>query len=106
MIKHEKEVDIMKKILNLIDWNLKDFIKMIIGSLMFCIAINIFIVPNELYSGGLLGISQLIRSIIIDVIGIKWDFDFSGILYYLLNIPLFITISLSSFILFLSNLYL
>lgn len=80
----------MKKILNLIDWNLKDFIKMMIGSLMFCIAVNIFIVPNNLYTGGLLGISQLIRSIIIDIIGIKCSFDFSGILYYLLNIPLFI----------------
>ena len=68
MIKHEKEVDKMKKIIGLLEWNLKDFIKMIIGSLMFCIAVNIFIVPNELYTGGLLGISQLIRSIIIDVI--------------------------------------
>ena len=25
----------------------KDFIKMIIGSIMFCLAINIFIVPND-----------------------------------------------------------
>jgi len=89
MIKHEKEVDKMKKIIGLLEWNLKDFIKMIIGSLMFCIAVNIFIVPNELYTGGLLGISQLIRSIIIDVFNLNITFDFSGILYYLLNIPLF-----------------
>ena len=79
----------MKKIIGLLEWNLKDFIKMIIGSLMFCIAVNIFIVPNELYTGGLLGISQLIRSIIIDVFNFNITFDFSGILYYLLNIPLF-----------------
>ena len=79
----------MKKIIGLLEWNLKDFIKMIIGSLMFCIAVNIFIVPNELYTGGLLGISQLIRSIIIDVFNLNITFDFSGILYYLLNIPLF-----------------
>ena len=80
----------MKKIKELLNWNYKDFIKMFIGSLMFCVAVNIFIVPNKLYTGGLLGISQLIRSIIIDIIGLKCSFDFSGILYYMLNIPLFI----------------
>ncbi|MBQ6841170.1 MAG: YitT family protein [Bacilli bacterium] len=79
----------MKKIIKLIDWNMKDVFKMILGSLMFCISVNIFIVPNNLYTGGVLGISQLIRSIVIDVFGLKTSFDFSGILYYLLNIPLF-----------------
>ena len=80
----------MKKIKELLNWNYKDFIKMFIGSFMFCIAVNIFIVPNNLYTGGVLGIAQLIRSIIVDVVGINCSFDFSGILYYLLNIPLFI----------------
>jgi uncharacterized membrane-anchored protein YitT (DUF2179 family) len=80
----------MKKIKELLNWSYKDFIKMFIGSFMFCIAVNIFIVPNNLYTGGILGIAQLIRSIIVDVVGINCSFDFSGILYYLLNIPLFI----------------
>lgn len=79
----------MKKIIKLIDWNYKDFIKMIFGSIMFCVAVNIFVVPNNLYTGGVLGIAQLIRSIVIDIFGINIGFDFSGILYYLLNIPLF-----------------
>ena len=70
----------MKKIKELLNWNYKDFIKMFIGSLMFCVAVNIFIVPNKLYTGGLLGISQLIRSIIIDIIGLECSFDFSCIL--------------------------
>ncbi|MBE6148588.1 MAG: YitT family protein [Firmicutes bacterium] len=80
---------VMKKLIKLIDWNFKDIIKMILGSLMFCIAVNVFIVPNSLYTGGVLGISQLIRSVIIDVFGLKVNFDFSGILYYIMNIPLF-----------------
>ena len=79
----------MKKIISILDWNLKDFCKMLIGSLMFCLAVNVFIVPNNLYTGGLLGIAQLIRSIIIDIFKVKTSFDFSGILYYLFNIPLF-----------------
>lgn len=79
----------MKKIIKLIDWNIKDFIKMLIGSIMFCLAVNIFVVPNNLYTGGVLGIAQLIRSIIVDVFDFKISFDFSGILYYVMNIPLF-----------------
>lgn len=79
----------MKKIIKLIDWNIKDVIKMLIGSIMFCLAVNIFVVPNNLYTGGVLGIAQLIRSIIVDVFNFKIGFDFSGILYYVMNIPLF-----------------
>ena len=79
----------MKKIKELVNWKFKDFIKMTIGSLLFCVSINIFIVPNNLYTGGVLGIAQLIRSIIVDIFGFKCSFDFSGILYYILNIPLF-----------------
>lgn len=80
----------MKKIIKLIDWNYKDVIKMLIGSIMFCLAVNVFVVPNNLYTGGVLGIAQLIRSIVIEVFSLKINFDFSGILYYLLNIPLFV----------------
>ena len=79
----------MKKINELFNWDYKDLFKVIIGSLLFCYSINVFIVPNNLYTGGVLGIAQLIRSIIIDVFNFKIGFDFSGILYYVMNIPLF-----------------
>ena len=80
----------MKKIKELLNWDLKDVIKLFIGTLMFCLSINIFVVPNGLYSGGVLGLSQLIRSIVIDVFNLNISFDFSGILYYLINIPFFV----------------
>ena len=67
-----------------------DFTKAILGSFIFCFAINFFVVPNHLYTGGILGISQIIRSFIIDVFKIDISFDFSGIIYYLINVPLFI----------------
>lgn len=79
----------MKSLIKVLNWNKKDIIKTLIGSIMFCIAINIFIVPNNLYTGGVLGIAQLIRSIILDVFKVNISFDFSGILYYIINIPLF-----------------
>ena len=81
----------MKKIKELLNWKLEDIIKMIIGTFMFSIAINVFVVPNNLYTGGVLGISQLIRSVITSIFKIEIDFDISGLIYYIINIPLFIT---------------
>jgi uncharacterized membrane-anchored protein YitT (DUF2179 family) len=80
----------MKKIIDLFNWSLEDIVKVIVGSVLFCLAINIFIVPNNLYTGGVLGIAQLIRSITQELFNIKSSFDYSGIIYYLINIPLFI----------------
>ena len=74
---------------NLFNWDYKDFFKVIIGSILFCVAINFFVVPNNLYTGGVLGLSQLIRSFVIDVFKLKTAFDFSGTIYYIINIPLF-----------------
>ena len=80
----------MKKIIKIFNWSLEDIIKVVVGSILFCLAINIFIVPNHLYTGGVLGIAQLIRSITKEIFNIKNSFDYSGIIYYLINIPLFI----------------
>ena len=80
----------MKKIKNLFNWSLRDFSRAIFGSILFCIAINFFVVPNHLYTGGVLGLSQLIRSITMDVFHLNTSFDFSGTIYYIINIPLFI----------------
>ena len=80
----------MKKIIELFNWSLEDIVKVVLGSILFCIAVNIFIVPNHLYTGGVLGIAQLIRSITKELFNIKNSYDYSGIIYYLINIPLFI----------------
>ncbi len=80
----------MKKIKNLFNWSLRDFSRAIFGSILFCIAINFFVVPNHLYTGGVLGLSQLIRSITMDVFHLNTSFDFSGTIYYIINVPLFI----------------
>lgn len=80
----------MKKIFKIINWNIKDIGKVLFGSFLYCFAINYFIVPNHLYTGGILGISQLIRSFAIEIFHLNTTFDFSGIIYYLINIPLFI----------------
>ncbi len=80
----------MKKIIEVFKWDLKDLSKALLGSLIFCVAINFFVVPNNLYTGGVLGLSQLIRSISNDIFSINTNFDYSGIIYYVINVPLFI----------------
>lgn len=62
----------------------------ILGALIVATSINLFIVPHNLYTGGLLGFCQLIRTVVTQKLGLDVGFDFSGILYLLLNIPLLI----------------
>lgn len=83
-------MDIIKrKIHNIFKWSYKDCFKAIIGTLLFSIAINLFIVPNHLYNGGILGISQLLRSLIVKLFDFNCSRDISGIINFILNIPLF-----------------
>ena len=78
----------MKKLIKLFDWKIIDIVKVILGSFVFSLAVNIFIVSNNLYNGGILGLSQLIRSFLSNIFNI--NHDISGIIYYILNIPILI----------------
>ena len=88
----------MKKIINTLDtyfnnifkWSTKEFIKAISGCFLLAFAINFFIVPKDLFNGGIIGIAQLIRSILETNLNINFNFDIAGILNFLINIPLFI----------------
>lgn len=81
---------IKEKIYDIFKWDLNEFIKAILGICLFSFAINIFIVPNNLYSGGVLGLSQVLRSIILKIFDIQTDIDISGIINFCINVPLFI----------------
>ena len=60
------------------------------GILLMSLAINLFIVPARLYSGGILGLCQVVRSILTDFLHLQIPFDIAGLLNLLVNIPLFI----------------
>ncbi len=62
----------------------------IVYDLIYAVGLNMFIVPAGIYSGGLMGICQLIRTLLTDYAGLKVGFDIAGLLYYLLNIPIFL----------------
>lgn len=69
-------------------WNLKDIIKAITGALIYALAINLFIVPNSLYNGGILGISQLIRTFTVTTFNLDLTIDIAGLINFIINIPL------------------
>lgn len=61
----------------------------VLGALIYSLGMNLFIVPTGLYSGGVMGIAQLIRTFLISGLGLHFGaLDIAGIIYYALNIPL------------------
>lgn len=63
----------------------------ILGAFLYAVGINLFVVPSGLYAGGVMGFSQIIRTLMVDVGGLDLGgFDIAGLIYYLINIPLFI----------------
>ncbi|MCI9052106.1 MAG: YitT family protein [Lachnospiraceae bacterium] len=60
------------------------------GAVLYSMGVNFFIVPVSLYSGGVVGISQVIRSILVEYCHIHFPgfIDISGIIYFLINVPL------------------
>lgn len=69
----------------------KKLICAIAGTLIYAIGMNIFIVPLGLYSGGFVGIGQLIRTLLVNLLNLNvGNVDIAGIIYYIINIPLFV----------------
>lgn len=62
-----------------------------LGMLLFAMGINLFIVPADLYNGGILGISQILRTIFVHYLHLfSGKTDIAGIINLVLNVPLFI----------------
>lgn len=60
----------------------------ILGTFINAFGVNYFIVPMGLFSGGILGLSQLLRTLIAQHVALPAGVDIAGALYLLLNLPL------------------
>lgn len=70
---------------------LRRFGTAILGTCIYALGMNLFVVPASLYSGGILGMSQIVRTLLTQELGLDFGgIDIAGILYYLVNIPIFI----------------
>lgn len=61
----------------------------VVGELIAAAALNLFIVPLNLYTGGIMGVCQLIRTLLQTHLGVALGaYDIAGILYFLANVPI------------------
>lgn len=62
----------------------------VVGSAIFALAVNLFAVPMNIYNMGMVGIAQIIRTLVVEYLNIHVDFDIAGIINMICNIPLFL----------------
>lgn len=78
--------------MTMIKKDFKNYAGTALGNFLFAFGLNIFIVPLGLYSGGIIGFAQIIRTMLTEYAGIQLPkgVDIAGILNLLMNIPLFL----------------
>ena len=63
----------------------------IFGAFLYAAGINLFVVPAGLYTGGVMGVCQVIRTILTEFFHLNFgSLDIAGIIYYIINVPIFI----------------
>ena len=67
-----------------------EYMNSIFGAILFALGVNFFVVPSGIYNGGVLGISQLLYALVRHVAPSLAVHNFTSILYYILNVPLFV----------------
>ena len=68
-----------------------EFIWSLAGCFLFAFGVNVIITPLGLYNGGFMGVAQLIRTALFNLFDFSFlqQIDIAGIIYYLINIPIF-----------------
>lgn len=61
----------------------------LLGSVIYAVGMNFFVVPAGIYTGGVMGICQLIRTLLVSYLHLPvGGIDIAGILFYIVNIPM------------------
>lgn len=60
------------------------------GTLLYSIGMNLFVVPAGLYTGGIMGLAQLLRTLLLHLTGWTSHFDIAGLINYAINLPILI----------------
>lgn len=69
---------------------MKNYAYVIVGGLVFGLTINLILMPLGLYNGGFTGIAQIMSDWIIKVFNLNKDIQISGLINFIINIPVFI----------------
>jgi len=63
----------------------------IVCAFLYAAGINLFVVPTGLYTGGVMGLCQVIRTVLSEYLHLNFQgFDIAGVIYYVINIPIFV----------------
>lgn len=63
----------------------------VLGAVIYAAGTNLFIVPAGLYNSGLMGLCQVLRTLLLEYLKLPiGNVDIAGIIYYVINIPIFI----------------
>ena len=58
------------------------------GTLLYSLGMNLFVVPAGLYTGGIMGLSQLLRTFLLRATGWTPAIDIAGLINYTINLPM------------------
>ena len=58
------------------------------GTLLYSLGMNLFVVPAGLYTGGIMGLSQLLRTFLLQWAGWTPKIDIAGFINYAINLPM------------------
>lgn len=58
--------------------------------LIYSLAMNLLAVPAGIYCGGLFGMCQLARTLLVEYLHLTIKFDIASLIYYILNVPILI----------------
>ena len=58
------------------------------GTLLYALGMNLFVVPAGLYTGGIMGLSQLLRTFLLQATGWTPGIDIAGFINYAINLPM------------------
>ncbi len=62
-----------------------------LGAAIYTAGTNLFIVPSGLYSSGVMGLCQVLRTLLVEYLHLPFgNVDIAGMIYYVINIPIFI----------------
>lgn len=63
----------------------------VLGAVIYAAGTNLFIVPAGLYNSGVMGLCQMLRTLMVEYLHLPLgNVDIAGIIYYIINIPIFI----------------
>lgn len=54
----------------------------VFATFLYALGVNLFVVPMGLYSGGVVGLSQIIRTLLAQAVELPAGVDIAGILYF------------------------